>query len=407
LAHQARLQVAYAFDQLPGLCYTLVVSTRQKTWLALLLLLAFGLRVLRLDFQPLWWDEGWTLYFATTDLAMMVERTALDIHPPFYYALLHAWIALLGPGPISVRFFSVVVGTLSVLLVYLLARRLFGSPTDLSAAFLWAIAPLAVYYSQEVRMYGLAALLGLAAVYLAIRLLAARRVHAAWLGCVAVTALAMYTQYYTAFIPLFLTLYALLVSIRQRSLHPLTRFLSVDVAIFVLYLPWLLFAGSKLAAYVTGKVEHEAYVPLDLITFVAQHLAAFSVGHLAPGQEWLNAAVLLFVALALLGVRTVSIAERQPSIRNSQFAIRNSQFASLLPSHPSPVHLPPEPPLPISSRALRTLAPLRRARFCSAGRGRFGVAVAASTALGYRRQREPGRDFGRVAQRLLHAAALP
>ena len=33
--------------------------------LALFVLLAFALRVLRLDFQPLWWDEGYSVWFAT------------------------------------------------------------------------------------------------------------------------------------------------------------------------------------------------------------------------------------------------------------------------------------------------------------------------------------------------------
>lgn len=33
-------------------------------WLALLTLLALLLRAVRLDFQPLWWDEGYSVWFA-------------------------------------------------------------------------------------------------------------------------------------------------------------------------------------------------------------------------------------------------------------------------------------------------------------------------------------------------------
>ena len=65
----------------------------------LCLLLATALRILRLGFQPLWWDEGYSVWFATHSLAQMAALTAQDIHPPLYYALLHGWTALLGTGP--------------------------------------------------------------------------------------------------------------------------------------------------------------------------------------------------------------------------------------------------------------------------------------------------------------------
>ena len=92
--------------------------------LSLLTLLALGLRLIRLSYQPLWWDEGWSLYFATTNVRNMLELTAVDIHPPLYYLLLHFWIRLFGPGLISVRFLSVLIGTATIPLLYAAGRRL-------------------------------------------------------------------------------------------------------------------------------------------------------------------------------------------------------------------------------------------------------------------------------------------
>ncbi|MCI0478043.1 MAG: hypothetical protein L0Y55_17505, partial [Anaerolineales bacterium] len=60
--------------------------------LAAITLGGFALRVVRLDLQPLWWDEGYSIFFATRDFATMLERTAIDIHPPLYYALLQVWM---------------------------------------------------------------------------------------------------------------------------------------------------------------------------------------------------------------------------------------------------------------------------------------------------------------------------
>ena len=125
-----------------------------------IVLLALGLRLARLAFQPLWWDEGWSLYFATTDVGAMLNLTAVDIHPPLYYLLLHLWTLLLGPSPLAVRLLSVLVGTATVPLLYATGRRLLGERGGLLAALLLAISPFHVYYSQEVRMYGLVTLLG-------------------------------------------------------------------------------------------------------------------------------------------------------------------------------------------------------------------------------------------------------
>ena len=58
------------------------------------------------------------------------------------------------------------LGTLLVLVIYGLGARLFNRTTGLAAAFIAAIAPFQVYYSQEARMYILVALEGALAVLL-------------------------------------------------------------------------------------------------------------------------------------------------------------------------------------------------------------------------------------------------
>ncbi|MGD9404259.1 MAG: glycosyltransferase family 39 protein, partial [Anaerolineae bacterium] len=132
---------------------------------ALITLLALGLRLIGLSYQPLWWDEGWSIYFATTSVHEMLELTAVDIHPPLYYLLLHLWSRVFGSGVIPVRLLSVLVGTATVPLLYAVARRIGGHRSGVLAAFLLTVSPFHIYYSQEVRMYGLVTLLGVAALY--------------------------------------------------------------------------------------------------------------------------------------------------------------------------------------------------------------------------------------------------
>jgi uncharacterized membrane protein len=125
--------------------------------------LGFALRALRLDFQPLWWDEGYSVWFATHPMPELLALTAADIHPPLYYALLRGWIGAFGPGPNALRLFSVFIGTVTIPVIYVVARRMLTLRVAWLATFLLAISPLHIYYSQEVRMYGLAMLLGLGA----------------------------------------------------------------------------------------------------------------------------------------------------------------------------------------------------------------------------------------------------
>ncbi|RIK30924.1 MAG: hypothetical protein DCC52_06025, partial [Chloroflexi bacterium] len=107
----------------------------------LLGILALGalLRVAQLDFQPLWWDEGYSVFFATRDFGTMLARTAIDIHPPLYYAFLQAWLGLLGAAAATMRVLSVLFGVAAIPLLYLVAQKLFDRRVGLVAAFLLAL----------------------------------------------------------------------------------------------------------------------------------------------------------------------------------------------------------------------------------------------------------------------------
>ena len=283
------------------------VDPRQRIVWALVLL-ALGLRCVGLTFQPLWWDEGWSLYFARTDLRSLLELTAVDIHPPLYYLMLHLWLGVWGSGVVAVRLLSVLIGVLTVPVVYATGRRLMGERGGLLAAFFLAIAPFHIYYSQEVRMYGLITLLGLAALYFALcwQPDQADGQGPIWGGYVLAAAAALHTQYYAAFLLLGLNLMML---VRWwgagRSLRNLARWLAAQVAVLALFLPWLWYAGGKLLTYVQFKVGVEGDAPMGLATYIGRHLAALSWGH-AEGPLtdvwWLGLLPLLLLLAALVGL---------------------------------------------------------------------------------------------------------
>lgn len=262
-------------------------------------LAGFGLRVQRLGFQPLWGDEGWSFYFASLPLPELIARTAVDIHPPLYYLLLKGWLSLSGFGPETARFLSVAAGTLLIPAVGVLGRRLFDGRVGAASAGVTAVMPLALYYSHEVRMYGLVTLLGAVSLYAFLRLEPdSARPKFAWLHLAATTA-ALYTIYYAAFIWLAEAAYLLL---RRRN-GQRWRLL---VGAGLLYMPWLLYAAPRLTAYVLNKRAVEQYIPLNIIRFVGDHLIAFSLGHLPPELQpyvWAAFPFLLAAGLGLVAAR--------------------------------------------------------------------------------------------------------
>ena len=282
-----------------------------------LILVGLGLRLARLSFQPLWWDEGYSVWFATHPLARMAALTAQDIHPPLYYALLHGWAALLGASPTALRLLSVIVGVLTIPLLYWVARQMLSARAALLATFLLTINPLHVYYSQEVRMYGLVALLSVGILAAAWRTFDTEtRRHGdteTWsrgderlatlspyhlITYVLLTTAALYTQYYAIFLPIGLTIYA--AWHWRRDLRALLVWLGAQAVVALLYLPWVLYAAPKLAPYISQKIVADADRPLGALAYLARHLAVFLVGHLeGPLARWWPAALLLLASVAV------------------------------------------------------------------------------------------------------------
>ena len=211
--------------------------------IAAILLLAFALRLYRLGYQSIWYDEGVSIHLAQKSLAALTAHTAGDIHPPLYYYLLHFWIKAAGSSEFAVAFFSLTFGLLLVPLVYCIGRHLYNPTVGSLAALLVAISPYNLWYSQEMRMYTLGASLGLVSLYSLLQLLVRAKGRVYWVGYILSAALGLYTLYYFAFLLVFLNLFVLgwWLWVRRRGggVLVLWSWVLAQLAVFLLYLPWL------------------------------------------------------------------------------------------------------------------------------------------------------------------------
>jgi 4-amino-4-deoxy-L-arabinose transferase-like glycosyltransferase len=177
-------------------------SVRFALALAALGLIALALRLWRLDaLGGFDWDEVATVFIAARPLPDLLAylRGAPFEHPPAYYLLAHAWLAL-GREEIVLRTLSALLGALTVPVVGALGAELFGRRVGIVAATLLALAPAHLFYSRDARMYSLLALLLALGLYALVRALRAPGTAAPWWALWAVASLlALATHYYAAF----------------------------------------------------------------------------------------------------------------------------------------------------------------------------------------------------------------
>jgi len=239
-------------------------------WLGVILILAAALRFYRLDAQSFWNDEGNSARIAERSLALITEGAAGDIHPPLYYYLLHIWRGLFGASELALRALAAVLGVLLVWLVYRIARQVFDSTVGVVAAFIAAINPFQIYYSQEARMYLLLAVIGAAATSQLLSLLVewsssqvVRTTRFSFvishLSLVILYAAGLYTHY--AF-PFIIATHGVIVLtwaiVTRRAWRNLLPWIASAAGAGVLFLPWLPTAFRQITTWPSSRLTLDA-----------------------------------------------------------------------------------------------------------------------------------------------------
>ncbi|MFQ5945018.1 MAG: glycosyltransferase family 39 protein [Anaerolineae bacterium] len=265
-------------------------------WVAVALVwIAFALRTYRLGAKNIWWDEGLAVWAARKPFAEMTLWTAGDVHPPLYFWFLWPWIRVVGESEFAVRFLSVVFGVFLVAVLYALAKMLLGRNVANLAFLLVATARFPIWWSQEMRMYILGALLALLSIYLFLRLQREDGLGL-WVGYVLATAAALYTLYLSVAVLVVENLMLALGYLRtgsRLSRRFLRRWIVGQAAAIGLFVPWL---GIALGRIPTWSVAE----PIDPVFVLRLYWNLLTLGistHI--DQYW--AAGLLFAGIVGVG----------------------------------------------------------------------------------------------------------
>ena len=262
-----------------------------------ILALALAVRLYQIDVQVVWHDEAFSVWLARMSPARAIFLTAHDVHPPLYYLLLHAWMSVFGDGLLAVRGLSVVMGVMTVGMAMLLAHQLASWQVAVRAGLLLALYPIAVYYSQETRMYALLGMLMFSA--LLALLLWVRRQQDRYLVAYALLMIGgLYTHYFALLCALACWLY--LLSVKggngQRLLRS-RRWWLCNLVIALAYLPWVPSVLGQLA-----QAEHYVgwIAPVTAMSIPLAVWRAFTLGIDSEPSNLL--AVLLLLALMMTGI---------------------------------------------------------------------------------------------------------
>jgi uncharacterized membrane protein len=325
----------------------------ERVALFLIILLAFALRVHRLDAQAIWWDESLSVYRATRDLSAVLANTILiqnvvttDTVPQCYFLILHFLVRAFGTSEFALRFFSVSVNVATIPLLYALARRwLSPSPAErarnavgVTAALLGALSPFYVWYAQEARPYALVLFWSTLAVYALTRAfqvpsftfqVSRNTQHTSrfmfWISIYILASIAaLYTHYFALFLFPF---HAILILMRVWQTPRLRWFFFLPALPFAS----IIFLVRQVLTSAAGNVGTGPYfVPLDVI--LRDLLNSFSVG---TTLDWTQAAgidgvmLLLFVFGLLLPNSKLETRNSQSRITHHASRITNYEFRIL------------------------------------------------------------------------------
>ncbi|MBD0256757.1 MAG: glycosyltransferase family 39 protein [Cytophagales bacterium] len=213
-----------------------------NTTLLLLVILAVGtaLRLFRLSYQSLWYDELHSMIPTNpaNTLAALIEYCKTD-QPPAYFIMLHYWFKLVGYNEFYGRLFSALIGVLGLVAMYLLGREAGGRKAGLLACFFTAINWFHILYSQEVRFYGLLFLFTTLSYLFFIR--AYRRERAVdFIGYTLISIGIIYTHYYGMVVLLTqLITFAWMIYSGKRSGRFIGMALASGIAVVCAFIPWM------------------------------------------------------------------------------------------------------------------------------------------------------------------------
>jgi 4-amino-4-deoxy-L-arabinose transferase-like glycosyltransferase len=251
--------------KLHGIRYSLLITM-------LVFAAGLSLRLWRLTYVTLWSDE----FRGTLQLIQYSWRDLVtgnypwDLNPPLYFLVLKGWITFLGSDNEPVmRSLSIFASCVSMVIIYLLGKRLGNERVGLALLLVLAFHPEYLFYSTDLRMYSVLVLLSLMTCYFYLEYLLDDHHSRWWLLAMSISlALACYTHYFGVLIGLGIMMAAIFIHFKRKDKLGSTIWFMALSAIFAI--PLMLIFLQQYFRYVNNWVNPEVSIPkLDVASLIA------------------------------------------------------------------------------------------------------------------------------------------
>ncbi|EFL50353.1 conserved hypothetical protein [Solidesulfovibrio fructosivorans JJ]] len=270
-------------------------STRSQNTFAdwplwLVLLLAAAIRLSFLNAMELWWDEFVTLGRSLPAIPALLSglmyqspsAVSTDCSPPLHHLLVHAALQFGREGAI-IRLPSVIFGCLSIACLMGLCKRMYGRRCAFAGGLFCALSLFHVYYSRDIRWYGVYYGCALTALYALYRAVTEDKTWQWWLFSLAGAA-SLYASYVAAPSLAGVGLFVAGIVVgrfargeRREAKRLLLRAIVAFGLIILLYAPWL---PAQYYAYLSfhGNGRTNAFVLTEFMRNVRFFLEYFYPG---------------------------------------------------------------------------------------------------------------------------------
>ena len=208
-----------------------------------ILLLAFFLRIYKLDYNSLRTDECLTFFIASKEsLSQLLTVVIGTKQQPLYYLLIYFWVKIFGTSEFSLRLPSVIFGIASVFVTYKLSRILFkNKEVGIISSCLAALSIMNINYSHDARPYTLALFLSLISIYFFMKVLERDSLQNMFFYLIS-SILLIYTHSQGAFTLLAQSIFAVSIWLFKKKNNTFNwrTCLFLQLMVLFLFLPWLL-----------------------------------------------------------------------------------------------------------------------------------------------------------------------
>jgi 4-amino-4-deoxy-L-arabinose transferase-like glycosyltransferase len=216
--------------------------------LILILLSSLIFRIYKIWDKNIWLDEGHSIRIAESpNLYNSLTQAA---HPPLHYVLLKLQLGIFGYNEILLRFFSVVLGLGSVIVIYKIGSVFFNYRAGMYSAVLLTLSINHIEFSQEIRMYSILTFLTSISYYFFLKLLYDKESKNLELIYILSTLGVAYTHYYGLFVVL-----TQIISVLIMKPKLLVRKFYIIISFGIGYIPALILLYTQIWGVQSGFVS--------------------------------------------------------------------------------------------------------------------------------------------------------